>query len=181
MSDELLELGGDVLPGVGDDPTLAASGDGEPEQYLAFALAGETFAVPVRHVREVLDLRKTARIANAPPLLLGMIDVRGQGIPVIDLARKLALPASGHSEHTRILVLEVGPSGRQLVIAAIVDAVHEVTQLAEAAIEPPPSFGEPWDASFMKGLGRRQGAFVTLLDLERLFRRDELELVAAAR
>jgi purine-binding chemotaxis protein CheW len=124
MSDNLLELGAAALPGAGDGFDPAPEGDGEAEQYLTLALAGETFAVPVRHVREVLDLQKIARIANAPPLLLGMIDVRGQGIPVIDLARKLALPASERSEHTRIVVLEVGQTGRQLVIAAIADAVH---------------------------------------------------------
>jgi purine-binding chemotaxis protein CheW len=181
MSDNLLELGADALSAAGDPLDLAEAGDRESEQYLTFGLAGETFAVPVRQVREVLDLQRVARIANAPALLLGMIDVRGQGIPVIDLARKLALPASKRSEHTRILVLEVARQGRQLVVATIADAVHEVTQLAGAAVEPPPEFGEAWDSSFMRGLGRRDGAFVTLLDLEQVFRGPELDLVASAR
>lgn len=170
MNESLVEPGAEAGPGAGD----------EPEQYLTFALAGESFAVPVRQVREVLDLQKMARVANAPPILLGMIDVRGQGIPVVDLARKLALPAGEPGEHTRLLVLEVGPVGRQLVVAAVADAVHEVTQLDEAAIEPPPSFGEKWDGHFMQGFGRRQGAFVTLLDLEQVFRGHELDTLATA-
>jgi purine-binding chemotaxis protein CheW len=169
------------LPAGGNQFDLATDDEGEPEQHLTFGLAGETFAVAVRQVREVLDLQRIARIANAPPLLLGMIDVRGQGIPVVDLKRKLALPETATTEHTRILVLEVARPGRQLVVAALADAVHEVAQLTGDALDPPPEFGEAWDTSFMHGIGRRHGAFVTLLDLERVFRSHDLDLVEPAR
>jgi purine-binding chemotaxis protein CheW len=63
------------------------------------------------------------------------------------------------------------------VVAALADAVHEVVQLTGDAVEPPPEFGEAWDNSFMQGIGRRNDAFVTLLDLERVFRSHELDLV----
>ena len=80
----------------------------DQEQYLTFGLADEVFAVTVHQVREVLDLQPIARIANAPALLLGMIDVRGAGVPVIDLKGKLGIPArGGDTEHSRIVVLEV--------------------------------------------------------------------------
>jgi chemotaxis signal transduction protein len=107
MDTSILSATAVPMPLPGDVSELGAADHGEPEQHLTFGLAGATFAVPVRQVREILDLQPMARIANAPALLLGMIDVRGQGIPVIDLARKLALPASERSEHTRILVLKV--------------------------------------------------------------------------
>jgi purine-binding chemotaxis protein CheW len=110
-----------------------------------------------------------------------MIDVRSQGIPVVDLKRKLALPETATTEHTRLLVLEVTRPGRQLVVAALADAVHEVAQLTGDALDPPPEFGEAWDTSFMHGIGRRHGAFVTLLDLERVFRSHDLDLVEPAR
>jgi purine-binding chemotaxis protein CheW len=135
--------------------------------------------VPVRQVREVLDLQRIARIVNAPPLLLGMIDVRNVGTPVIDLKRKLALPKTETTEHTRILVLEVNRHGRQLVVATLADAVHEVANLAGDTVEPPAEFGEAWDNSFLHGIGRRNGAFVTLLDLEQVFRGQDLELAKA--
>jgi purine-binding chemotaxis protein CheW len=163
-----------------DAAALATGSEAEPEQHLTFELAGETFAVAVRQVREVLDLQRIARIANAPPLLLGMIDVRGQGIPVIDLKRKLALPETETTEHTRLLVLEVPRQGRQLVVAALADAVHEVVQLTGDAVEPPPEFGEAWDNSFMQGISRRHGAFVTLLDLGWLFHAGEAGPVPGA-
>ena len=154
---------------------MAELDEADPGQHLTFRLAGETFAVPVRQVREVLDLQRIARLANAPPLLLGVVDVRGQGIPVVDLKRKLALPGGGTDEHSRLLVLEVNRSGRPLVVAALADAVHEVTHLAGDTIEPPPEFGQDWDSGFLRGLSRRDGAFVTVLDLERLFAAGDLD------
>jgi purine-binding chemotaxis protein CheW len=66
------------------------------------------------------------------------------------------------------------------MIAAVADVVHEVTQLAGAAVEPP-ELGEAWGSRFMRGLGRRAGTFVTLLDLEQLFRGAELALIASGR
>jgi purine-binding chemotaxis protein CheW len=99
-----------------------------------------------------------------------MIDVRGSGIPVIDLKGKLALPSTrAEGEHTRIVVMEIGRNGEQLVIGAITDAVYEVAYLPDDAIAPPPEFGTRWQSAFMRGLARRGDRFVTLLDLERLF------------
>jgi purine-binding chemotaxis protein CheW len=167
MSTQESQLAAGVLPAAGPPPALDESE--EADQYLTFAIAGETFAMSVRQVREVLDLKRIAKIANAPPLLLGMIDVRGTGVPVIDLKRKLALPAGETTEHSRILVLEVEQEGRQLVIAAVADAVYEVAHLPAEGVEPPPEFGQNWDNSFIRGIGRREGTFVTLLDLGRLF------------
>lgn len=157
-----------------------AEDDGQDlDQYLTFGLAGEMFAVGVHRVREVLDLPRLARVANAPPALLGMIDVRGVGIPVIDLKAKLALPSSEPTEHSRIVVLEIAAGGQQLVVGALTDAVFEVTSLAVETIEPPPRFGQAWDSAFMRGMARLGGRFVTLLDLDRVFGADELDQLQA--
>jgi purine-binding chemotaxis protein CheW len=167
------------------DAVLAAGGEDEegrdPNQYLTFGLEGEVFAVSVHQVREVLDLQRVSRIANAPPLLLGMIDVRGASIPVIDLKRKLGLPGGGEgTEHSRIVVLEVEADGRPLVVGTVTDSVYEVRHLPAEAIDRPPQFGQRWDSSFMRGLARREGEFVTLLDLGRLFGAAELDLLGLA-
>ncbi len=151
-----------------------APGEGGPEElgqseFLTFGLDGGVFAVSVHRVREVLDLQRVSPIANAPVLLMGMIDVRGAGIPVIDLKAKLGLPPWSATEHSRIVVLEVTAGGRPLVVGAVTDAVHEVTHLSASAIDQAPEFGERWDSSFMRGVARRQGAFITILDLDRLF------------
>jgi purine-binding chemotaxis protein CheW len=105
-----------------------------------------------------------------------MIHVRGEGVPVIDIKGRLGIGfGAGDTEHSRIIVLEVPiGAGRELVVGAVTDAVYEVSSFGEEAIDAPPEFGERWDSSFMRGLARRNGDFVTVLELARLFRADEL-------
>ena len=76
-------------------------------QFVTFGLGEEVFAVPVEVVREILDMRQPFEIPEGPAYLLGLIDVRGQGVPMIDLRLKLGLPTTVPTPHTRILVLDV--------------------------------------------------------------------------
>jgi purine-binding chemotaxis protein CheW len=147
----------------------------ELDQYLTFGLGNEMFAVSVQHVREVLDYRSVSPLANGPAILLGMIDLRGTAIPIVDLRRKLGLSSADEGgEHTRIVVMEIGCDERRLVVGAITDAVYEVAHLPETSTEPPPDIGQPWDATHMRGLARRGDRFVTILDLDRLFGTDDV-------
>jgi purine-binding chemotaxis protein CheW len=128
-------------------------------------------------VREVLDLQPVSRLANAPPALLGVIEVRGAGVPVVDLRHKLGLPhAEEATEHSRIVVLQLERGGRPLVLGAVTDAVYEVVQLEAGGIEPAPEFGQRWDSGFMRGIARRNDRFVTVLELGRVFGADEFDL-----
>ena len=97
----------------------------------------EVFAVPVELVREILDMRQPFRIPEAPAHLAGLIDVRGQAVPVIDLRLKLGLPPRDASADTRILVLDVPLEGRCLSLGLIADRVFEVTALIPAASPHP--------------------------------------------
>src|SRR5690606_4002295 len=140
----------------------------EHAQYVTLGVAEELFAAPVAKVQEILDMRPIARLPQAPDTLLGMIDVRGQGIPVVDLRLTLGLPAAADAENTRIIVLALsGPRGdHRLGLRA--DRVFEVTVLDEAELDPPPAVGGAWSGRCIAGLGRRNGSFVTVLDLEQL-------------
>lgn len=157
------------------DPAAADLAE-ERDQYLTFGLGGEVFAASVQSVREVLDLQPVSRLANAPSTLLGVIEVRGAGVPVVDLRHKLGLPYGETTEHSRIVVLELEHSGRPLVLGALTDAVYEVVQLEAGGIEPAPEFGQRWDSGFMRGIARRNDRFVTVLELGRVFGADELDL-----
>jgi purine-binding chemotaxis protein CheW len=90
-------------------------------------------------------------------------------VPVIDLKQKLGLTRGEPSDHTRIVILQVQGDDGDMVVGALADAVYEVTQLAHEGIEAPPRTGTAWDQSFMMGIARRQGRFVTVLDLDRVF------------
>lgn len=140
----------------------------ERAQYVTLGVAEEVFAAPVVKVQEILDMRPIARLPRAPDTLLGMIDVRGQAIPVVDLRLTLGLPAAADTDTTRIIVLTLtGPQG-DYRLGLRADRVFEVTVLDEAELDPPPAVGGAWSGHCIAGLGRRNGRLVTVLDLERL-------------
>ena len=140
----------------------------ERAQYVTLGVAQELFAAPVEKVQEILDMRPIARLPQAPETLLGMIDVRGQGIPVVDLRLTLGLPPAPDTENTRILVLSLAGRDGDLRLGLRADRVFEVTILDENDLDPPPAVGGAWSGHCIAGIGRRNGQFVTVLDLERL-------------
>ncbi|HYD68930.1 chemotaxis protein CheW [Azospirillum sp.] len=151
----------------------------ERPQYVTLGVGHEVFALPVEVVQEILDPRPIAHLPQAPAHLLGMIDVRGRGVPVIDLRRKLGLApaeAGASGDGTRILVLEVPVAGRGLVLGLVADRVFEVTALDEDRLAPPPEIGARWNSACIAGVGRRGGAFVIVFDLERLLAADAVLL-----
>jgi purine-binding chemotaxis protein CheW len=137
-------------------------------QYVTLGVAGELFAAPVEKVQEILDVQPIARLPQAPPNLLGMIDVRGQGIPVVDLRLTLGLPVAEDNENTRIIVLQVKPGDAALTVGLRADRVFEVTVLDNPELDPPPAVNGAWTGRSIAGIGRRNGKFVTVLDLDRL-------------
>jgi purine-binding chemotaxis protein CheW len=150
----------------------------ENAQYVTLGVADERFAVPVEGVREILQVQPVARMPNAPPYFLGMIDVRGQGVPVVDLRQKLGFGECRDNENTRIIVLQVACDGRDLILGLRTDRVFEVTVLDGGQLEPPPEIGARWRSDCIAGIGRRNGAFVTVFDLSRLFAMSEVALMA---
>jgi purine-binding chemotaxis protein CheW len=140
----------------------------ERAQYVTLGVADELFAAPVGKVQEILDVRPIARLPQAPDTLLGMIDVRGQGVPVVDLRLTLGLPEAADTENTRIIVLALDGAGGDHRLGLRADRVFEVTVLDQDELDPPPAVGGSWPGRCIAGLGRRNGRFVTVLDLERL-------------
>jgi purine-binding chemotaxis protein CheW len=141
-------------------------------QFVTLGIDREIFAVPVEMVLEILDMQEMFRVPDAPAHLAGLIDVRGRGVPVIDLRVKLGLPAAAITEGTRIMVLEVPVAGRQLVLGLVADRVYEVAPLDEGRLEPPPEIGTKWHCDYIRGVGRRAEKFVVVFDLGRLFASD---------
>src|SRR5450631_1132870 len=119
-------------------------------QFVTLRVDREVFAVPVDTVLEILDMRELFRVPDAPAHLAGLIDVRGRGVPVIDLRVKLGLPVASVTEGTRIMVLEVPVSGRQLVLGLIADRVFEVAPLDDGRLEPPPEIGTKWRCDYIR-------------------------------
>ncbi|MBF0426567.1 MAG: chemotaxis protein CheW [Magnetococcales bacterium] len=130
---------------------------------------GDVFGVDVAHVREILDHQPISRLPQAPADLLGMIDVRGQTVPVIDLRCKLGYSSADITERSRILVLEVTAAGRTFVLGLLCDGVFEVAEFDTVTLEEVPELGTIWRPEYIQAVGRRHGRFVIIFDLGRLF------------
>lgn len=138
-------------------------------QYVTFSLENECFAVPVEVVREILDHEDPFRIPHGPDYLLGLRDVRGQGVPVIDLRLRLGMSQTQKTPHTRILVIDVTIDGRALSLGLVADRVFEVTSFRSDAIEAAPDIGIRWQSDYIAGVVRRAGDFVVIVNLTKLF------------
>jgi purine-binding chemotaxis protein CheW len=141
------------------------------------------FALPVALVQEILDPQPVSRLPNSPQYLLGVIDVRGSSVAVVDLRALLGEPAREEQADTRIMVLHLGQRGNEAGprhLALRVDRVIEVTALDEGRLEPlaEAAFID-WDQRMVEGIGRRNGAFVAVLRVEGLFDRDVIAALAA--
>lgn len=140
----------------------------ETAQYLTLGLDGETFGISIRNVREILDMRPISRLPHAPHFLLGMIDVRGSGYPIVDLRLKLDLPSVPATDATRIIILDVPVGDKVVGVGFVADCVHEVTDIDESSMEAVPSVGGRWKSDYIAGIGRKSDKFVIIFDLKRL-------------
>jgi len=148
-------------------------------QYVTLGIDRELFAIPVEMVLEILDMREIFRVPDAPRHMTGLIDVRGRGVPVIDLRVKLGLAPVAATHGTRIMVLEIPIGGKQLVLGLIADRVYEVAPLDGGRLEAPPDIGTRWRSDYILGVGRRGESFVVVFDLGRLFASDEQAFLGA--
>lgn len=134
-------------------------------QYVTLGMGAEVFAVPVSMVREILDYRAPFSIPEGPAYMMGLIDVRGRGTPLVDLRTKLGLPRAEPTPLTRILVLDVPLKDRLLSLALVADRVLEVVSFTSGEIEGPPDVGIPWRSDYIAGVVHRESGFVVLFDV----------------
>jgi purine-binding chemotaxis protein CheW len=146
-------------------------------QYMTFKLGDELFAINVAQVREVLEIPQITKVPTAPPYMRGVVNVRGQSIPVVDLRLRFGLPKTTESVQTRIIVMELQLDGEIAVLGGMADSVHEVIELEPGNINPPPKIAMRWRTEFIQGLGKRGDDFIIILDFNSVFSSDELTLV----
>lgn len=147
-------------------------------QYVTFALGREVFAVPVGVVREILDHEELFKIPNGPDYLMGLRDVRGQGVPTIDLRLKLGLSPTEPTPNTRVLVLDIPFEGRILTLGMVADRVFEVAPFRQDQVEGAPEIGIRWKSDYIAGVVRRDNGFVVIIDLTRLLSSDDTALLS---
>ncbi|MEH3092773.1 MAG: chemotaxis protein CheW [Agrobacterium cavarae] len=145
-------------------------------QYVTFSLGEEVFAVPVDVVREILDHEEAFKIPHGPDYLLGLRDVRGQGVPVIDLRLRLGMTKTVKTSHTRIPGARHSFRRQGAGAGLVADKVFEVAPFRQDQIETAPDIGIRWNSSYIAGVVRRESDFVVIIDLAKLFSGDAGEL-----
>lgn len=149
-------------------------------QFVTFALGSEVFAVPVAVVREILDHEAAFHIPNGPEYLMGLRNVRGQGVPVIDLRLRLGLSRTVATPHTRVLVVDVLVGEKTLTLGLVADRVFEVAAFREDQIEAAPDIGIHWNSEYIDGVVRNDRGFVVIIDLVNLLSTKELATLSAS-
>jgi purine-binding chemotaxis protein CheW len=148
-----------------------------PAMVVTLALGKEVCALEVEIVREILDSGPITRLPDAPPFLAGVIDVRGETVPVIDLRVKLGMIPAPVTAETRIVVVELGQRDRAHAVGLQVERVFEVAQLEAQGLPPPPEIGGGWRPACIKAIGRLRDDFVLVLDLPKLFSAGDIDAI----
>lgn len=146
-------------------------------QLLTFTMSGEQYGVRVEHVREVLEMVRITKVPRTLDYMQGIINLRGQVVPVIDLRRKFGLTEADADIETAIIVMEIPLAGHQIILGIIADSVQEVNSLPTGDIEPPPQIGTAIDTRFIRGIGKRDDQFIIILEIEQVFDNEELAAI----
>ncbi len=152
----------------------------DSRQYLTFKLNEETFGVDVAQVREILDYVKITKVPQTPDFMCGVINLRGSVVPVVDMNLKFGMQRIERTVNTCIVVVEVNIDDSTIIIGALVDSVQEVFEIEPQNIEPAPRIGTKLKTDFIKGMGKQDDRFIIILDIDKVFSSEELEIVQNA-
>ena len=144
------------------------------QQYLTFLIGAEEYAVSLLKVKEIIEYDVVTEIPKTPQWVRGVINLRGNVVPVIDLAVKFRLTPSVAGKLTCIVITEVECEGEATVMGVMADAVRQVVDLKPEDIEVPPSFGTRVKVDYLLGMARSGKKFCLLLDTEKVLSTEEL-------
>jgi purine-binding chemotaxis protein CheW len=139
-------------------------------QLVVFSLGREEFAVEVTQVREIMRMEEITRMPKSPPFVEGIINLRGQIIAVVDLARRLNLESADRGIDTRIIVVEA----EEIKVGMIVDSVSEVLRISGKEVEANPTLATDMSAAYLQGVVKQDNRLIILLDLTRVLSLEEM-------
>ncbi len=157
----------------------AGVGDGT-EQYLTFMLAGEEYGVDILRVQEIKGWDSVTPVPNMPKYILGVINLRGTIVPIVDLRLRFSMEKIPYGATTVIIVLKVMHANGSRVMGIVVDGVSDVYNVPGDEIKPPPDFGGAVNTEFVKGLATLEEKMVIVLDIDQLMNSKELSVVESA-
>ena len=160
--------------------TAVVKDEAGSHQYLTFHLGGEVFAVGILAVKEIIEYATLTEVPMMPACVRGVINLRGSVVPVVDLSVRFGRTASQVSRRTCIVIVETVLHGERLDVGVVVDAVDAVLDIPAADIGPAPAFGARIRADFIAGIGKVEGRFVILVDVNPVLALEDVVALAQA-
>jgi purine-binding chemotaxis protein CheW len=148
----------------------------ETMQVVSFKLGSEEYGVDIAQVQEINRMVAVTHVPRAPQFMEGVINLRGQLIPIIDLRTRFGMPRAEHTKNTRIVVTEIGAKR----VGMVVDSVSEVLRLPVDQVEPAPEMITSVDTEYIRGVGKIEDRLIILLDLGRIISVNEKRQLEAS-
>ena len=153
----------------------SAATEAQTHQYLTFMLGGEVFAIGILSIKEIIEYSSLTEVPMMPASVRGVINLRGAVVPVTDLLIRFGKKSSAVTKRTCIVIIEVAGQGERQDIGVVVDSVDSVLDIPASEIEPPPTFGAGIRTDFIRGMGKVNGKFVILLDVNHVLAAADIE------
>ena len=157
---------------------VSAQAVAEQRQYLTFMLGDEMFAIGILGIKEIIEYEGLTEVPMMPACVRGVINLRGAVVPVMDLSSRFGKPASAVTKRTCIVIVETEGGGERQDMGVVVDAVNAVLEIPSSEIEPPPAFGARIRTDFIQGMGKVNGKFVIMLNVEQVLSAEEIGALA---
>ena len=151
----------------------------EQQQYLTFMLSGETYAISILRIKEIIQYGQLTEVPRMPDFIRGVINLRGAVVPVIDLSSRFGKQPTAIGRRNCIIIIEVAIGDETQSVGVMVDAVNAVLEIPGSEIEPAPSFGANIRADFIAGMGKIDGKFVIILNIQHVLSMDDMEALVS--
>jgi purine-binding chemotaxis protein CheW len=149
-------------------------------KYLTFTLADEEYGIGILKIKEIIGMMPVTTVPQTPEFVKGVINLRGKVIPVIDLRLRFGMESMDYTERTCIIVVEIDGTSGTVQIGIVVDSVSEVLNIKADEIEDTPTFGTKLKTDYILGMAKMEGGVKILLDINRVLKTEEVELLDQA-
>lgn len=145
------------------------------QQLVVFSMAKELYGVGIESIHEIVKVPDITEVPDAPPYLVGVINLRGKIVPVVDLRKRLSMPGTERTKASRVLITE--NTGR--LLGLLVDAVSEVLKVQPEAVEPPPDMIASIGVEYIIGVAKIDPRLIILIDLKKVLSIEDMKKVGA--
>lgn len=147
-----------------EDDDDEESEDTQRDKFLTFRIGGEEYGIEIRHVTEIVGIQKITEVPDLQEFVKGVINLRGNVIPVIDVRTRFAMESRPYDDRTCVVVVNI----REMSVGLVVDTVSEVLTIPQPQVTPPPKFQKNEENRYIQGMGQVGDTVKILLDIERM-------------